>query len=87
MFERRVIVVKRTDGMSDADLKQVLKVGSDHHVLVAVREISRRLETELLDEAFGGKPEERLRNLARMEGARELAALVEEWREKAVREK
>lgn len=86
MFERRIVVV-RNEAMTDADLKTALKVQKEHHVLQAVREIERRLELELIDEAFAGKPEERLRNLARMEGARELAALVDEWREKAVSEK
>jgi len=82
-FLKRVVKMVRADRMTDPDLMRALLVQKDHHVLTAVREIGRRLELSVLEEAFDGTPEQRLRNLARVEGARELAALVEEWRDKA----
>jgi len=81
--ETRRVVVVRADRVADGVLMEALRIGRDHHALVAVREIGRRLEEELLDEAFAGTPEQRLRNLARLEGVRELVAQVEVWREKA----
>lgn len=86
-FGKRHVVVVRVDRVPDADLLAGLKIARDHHALVSVREIGRRLEESILDETFEGRPDERLRALARLEGVRELLKLVEEWREKAGRVK
>lgn len=85
MFGRKIIVV-RADKMDDKALMKNLQIGPDHHAMLAVNEIGKRLEEELMDEAFTGTTEHRMRNMARMEGARELVALVEEWRQRAIKE-
>jgi hypothetical protein len=85
MKRKRVVPVVRLDRVPDKTVLENLKISRDHHALVAVREIGRRLEESILDEAFDGRPDERLRNLARMEGVRELLGLLEEWRDRAQR--
>ena len=85
MFERKVIV-RRANKMDDQTLMKALQVGAEHHALAAVNEIARRLEEEMMDEAFRGTTEHRLRNMARMEGVRELVALVEEWRARSIQQ-
>lgn len=88
MFEwmkRKRVVVVRGDRLSDAQLLDAMAVGEDAPLLLALKECQLRMEDEVLEEVFTGRPDERLRNLARMEGSREVLKIVFGFQKQAMR--
>lgn len=81
--KKRVVVV-RGDRMTDGELLEAVGVDPKAPILLALKECQHRLEEEVLEDAFTGKPEERLRNLARVEGSREVLAIVFGYQEKGL---
>jgi hypothetical protein len=81
---KRKVVVVRAERMTDAELLETLSVDPDAPLLMALKECQQRMEEEVMEAAFMGKPEDRLRDLARVEGSREVLAIMFGFRERAM---
>ena len=77
-WKRRIVVVRET-GMEDRELEQALAMNAQYPTYMGIMELGSRVEGAMMAEALDGTPEERLRNLARIEGVRELLAHFVDW--------